>query len=110
MQEVRYAFGAAVFNGKLYVCGGRKDNSVLKSCEVYDPKTDSWSFIASLKEFRYHFTLTSCNGKLYAIGGRNGIDFPASVEEYWPKRNKWTFVTALPAKAYDLKAVAVPIQ
>ena len=37
MKTARLGFGAAVLNGKIYVCGGHTGNEFLKSVEVYDP-------------------------------------------------------------------------
>ena len=43
MKTPRYECGAAVLNGKIYVCGGRDGNDrILRTVEVYDPTTDRY--------------------------------------------------------------------
>lgn len=43
MHEKREQCGAAVFNGKIYVCGGYNDNGAISSVEVYNPQTNRCS-------------------------------------------------------------------
>ena len=47
MEIKRYGCGAAVLDGKIYVCGGREEGIAehyLDSVEVYDPESDRYLF------------------------------------------------------------------
>ncbi|BFZ20955.1 hypothetical protein BsWGS_23995 [Bradybaena similaris] len=49
MTTPRAWFGIAVFDTRIYVCGGFDGNSRLRDCEMYDPESDSWTVINSMK-------------------------------------------------------------
>lgn len=76
-------------------------------CEVYDPETNNWSFIAYLQEPRSNFSLVRCNRKLYAIGGYNKDGVLSSIEEYCPETNQWQKRAPLPDVACDVIAIGV---
>ena len=50
MPTGRTDFGAAVLNGKAYICGGSKPGGAWReayaTCDVYDPVADSWTSVA----------------------------------------------------------------
>ena len=52
MIQERADFVACVLNGYIIVAGGRCRRGCLKTCERYDPKTNSWTNIAKLPEVR----------------------------------------------------------
>ena len=73
MNEARWsAFGEAM-NGKIYIAGGKKENeghyTVMKSCEVYDPSTNEWQVISSLKMCRHSANMVCIQEALYVVGG-----------------------------------------
>ena len=73
MNEARYnAFGAAT-NGKIYIAGGINEKerylTVLKSCEVYDPSTNEWQVMSSLKVCRHAANMVCFQEALYVVGG-----------------------------------------
>ena len=98
----------------------------LKTCEVYDPNTNTWSDFASMHTARGGFGVAIIDDRIYAIGtrtyfdsfrfppdyyydshfsffsmfaagGRNSADgFISSVERYDAANDKWVFVTPLP--------------
>ena len=51
----RFGFGAAVLNGKIYVCGGSSNFKRLNSVEVYDPTTDRYLNDYFVKYSRMNF-------------------------------------------------------
>ena len=56
MQQKRSSFGAAAFNGCIYVGGGIVGCNELSSVEVFDPKIGTWRFDeASLPTRRWAF-------------------------------------------------------
>jgi N-acetylneuraminic acid mutarotase len=55
----------AVLGDVLYVMGGSvDDNSLLKTAERYDSKTDRWSFIAPMRVRRNFASATALNGNI----------------------------------------------
>jgi N-acetylneuraminic acid mutarotase len=83
--------GAAAVNGRLYMFGGNwymDDGSYrqeyLRSVEMFDPATNSWSPACDLPLPIAHTTATEAGGKIYIIGGHDGSATYASVWEFDP--------------------------
>ena len=103
MKEARHgAFGVAM-NGKLYVAGGTQQKSegqicvVLSSCEVYNPSTDEWQLIPSLKVPRHTASMVCFKGELYVLGGFSGeksVEY--SVEVFNAETNEWKKKATIP--------------
>ena len=91
MGHSRYYPGAGVLGGKIYVIGGLDHNWMsLRSCERYDPISNSWEVIDSLKMPRWSLGIAILDDKLYAIGGNHNIEqYADSVEVYDLEQNKW---------------------
>jgi hypothetical protein len=75
MARGRCLFAAAAMGGFLYVTGGVKGPAtgphvVLRSCERYDPASNTWSRIADLPEPRSCHALACLDGSLFAVGGQ----------------------------------------
>lgn len=82
--------GCCSMNGQVYVCGGRNDvGTTLCTAEVYDPQTEQWNFISSMKNPRFRVSLVSHFNKLYAFE-------ETDVEVYDPKNNEWNCTFSLP--------------
>lgn len=94
LNTARSYVSAVTLGGRIYVIGGLDTGpSALATCEVYDPDTDSWSFIASLNSPRYDGYATVLGGLIYIVGGTsNGTDFLATTEVYNPVTNTWTLL------------------
>ena len=92
MNVARYDFACAAVDGIVYVVGGygiEGDN--LSSAEVYDPETDKWTLIESLRRPRSGCFACGFDGKLYVMGGRSSFTIGNSrfVDVYNPKRHSW---------------------
>ena len=83
-------------NGQAYGCDAGSFLSTLKSAELYDPATGTWSATGSMHEGRQFFTATLLpDGKVLVAGGFNDCDDDfcsdlASAELYDPATGKWT--------------------
>ena len=102
MNEARHgAFGAAM-NGKIYVAGGQQKNgqicTVLKTCEVYNPSTDEWQLIPSLKVPRHSASMVCFKGALYVVGGmkHSKKSRELSVEMFDSDANEWKEKSTIP--------------
>uniref|UniRef100_A0AAX7SVC1 Kelch like family member 2 n=1 Tax=Astatotilapia calliptera TaxID=8154 RepID=A0AAX7SVC1_ASTCA len=84
--------GVGVLKGLLYAVGGHDGPLVRKSCEVYDPATNSWRQVADMNMCRRNAGVCAVNNVLYVVGGDDGSCNLASVEFYNPITDKWTLL------------------
>lgn len=92
MNVARYDFACAEVNGKVYAVGGYGEGGdSLSSAEVYDPDTDRWTLIESLRRPRWGCFACGVEGKLYVLGGRSMFTIGNSrfVDVYNPERHTW---------------------
>lgn len=94
-----------VVDGKIYAVGrstlatnrlDKKKTWRLKTVEVYDPSTDTWTKAQSMKHARDGLTTCVVDGKIYAIGGMGWPQIPnqagpflSIVEVFNTKTNQW---------------------
>jgi N-acetylneuraminic acid mutarotase len=75
MKDSRAGFGATVMNGKIYVAGGELIDvgKTVKSVEVFDPDTKTWSSLPDLPNGLHGFPMVGAENMnmLYVIGGSN---------------------------------------
>ena len=72
MLSKRCRLGVAALNGKIYAVGGYDGSSFLKSVEVFDPMTNKWSYVSSMKVTRSRVAVVANMDRLWAIGGYDG--------------------------------------
>ncbi|KAG7975384.1 hypothetical protein I3843_06G095300 [Carya illinoinensis] len=92
MNVARYDFACAEVNGMVYVVGGCGiDGESLSSVEVYNPDTNKWTLIESLRRPRWGCFACGFEGKLYVMGGRSNFTIGNSkfVDVYNPERHTW---------------------
>jgi N-acetylneuraminic acid mutarotase len=102
-------------DGRIYVIGGTGTEvgqpGSPDRAEAYDPRTNSWSSVASLPTPRFELqAATGPDGRIYAIGG-TGRCFTAPcnvVEAYDVKANTWTSVAPLPHPRWAFAATIGP--
>uniref|UniRef100_A0AAQ5ZIA8 BTB domain-containing protein n=1 Tax=Amphiprion ocellaris TaxID=80972 RepID=A0AAQ5ZIA8_AMPOC len=87
LSGILYAVG-----GLLYAVGGHDGPLVRKSCEVYDPASNSWRQVADMNMCRRNAGVCAVNNLLYVVGGDDGSCNLASVEFYNPNSDKWTLL------------------
>jgi len=72
MNTARSDFGVAFLDGEFYIVGGRgKGYVVLDSVEKYNPKTNQWSKVASMKTRRKAHAVVVVGDAIFAIGGKD---------------------------------------
>ncbi|XP_061536344.1 kelch-like protein 2 isoform X2 [Phycodurus eques] len=104
MQDRRSTLGAAVLNGLLYAVGGFDGSTgilyavggydgatrqCLSTVEAYNPKSNTWSYIAEMGTRRSGAGVSMLKGLLYAVGGHDGPLVRKSCEVYDPASNSW---------------------
>ncbi|MBQ5989431.1 MAG: hypothetical protein IJL67_08055 [Oscillospiraceae bacterium] len=91
MNTSRKNFGATLYldGDKFYIiaAGGENSDGILKSVEVYDPETDTWTAKPDMNVPRKEFGLEYIMGKLLAVGGvtaesENGAEYAESAEGF----------------------------
>ena len=107
--EARYNSIGAAMNGKIYIAGGIKAiwaYDMLSSCEVYNPATNEWQLMPSLKVPRLSASMVHFQGRLYVLGGTsvtNGGSYirGLTVEMFDSEKNDWTEVSQIPVERFE---------
>ncbi|MDC4205151.1 MAG: kelch repeat-containing protein [Candidatus Manganitrophus sp.] len=74
MNTIRSHCGAAAMGGKLYVFGGGgPEFKSLQTVEIYDPKTDRWTFGPEMPTLRSGVVAVNLNEQAYVMGGDFGV-------------------------------------
>ena len=101
INQARYnAFGAAM-NDKVYIAGGCQGQEALKTCEVYNPLTDEWQLMPSLKVPRMSASMVCHEGRLYVLGGVDIRSRVLSVETFDSEQNEWKERSVIPVDCLE---------
>ncbi|GFG32453.1 hypothetical protein Cfor_04302 [Coptotermes formosanus] len=101
MATRRGGVGVGVVNGYLYALGGHDAPASnpsaprFDSVERYDPKTDTWTQVASLSVGRDAIGVCLLGDRLIAVGGYDGQHYLRLVEAYDTQNNEWQEVAPL---------------
>ena len=77
--------------GPVLVCGGTDGTDVLKSCELYNPSTETWTATGDMTTARRgHVATLLASGKVLVTGGYDGKLALATAEVYDPSSGVWT--------------------
>ncbi|XP_074039485.1 kelch-like protein 17 isoform X1 [Leptinotarsa decemlineata] len=82
----------------LFAIGGGSLFAIHSECEVYNPKSDSWSAIAPMQWRRSRSGVTGLRRLLYVVGGYDGASDLATAEYYNPLNNSWYSITPMGTK------------
>ena len=74
----------AVCRKKIYVAGGSFAGQTYDGVECYDPRTESWSSIAPMKERRYSACAAGYQHLMYAFGGNRPFMCPSAMHQGEP--------------------------
>ena len=100
------AFGAAM-SGKVYIAGGRQGQETFRTCEVYNPLTNEWQLMPSLKVPRISASMVCHEGRLYVLGGLTPIPSTVrfsrilSVELFDSAQNEWKKKSVIPVGRFE---------
>jgi len=102
---------SVALDGRIYVIGGGDDvndvNSLITSCEVYDPVSDEWTPIAPLPKARAWFSGCVMDGEIYIFGGLNRGDFLGDAYKYNPEEDRWIRIDDLVSGRTEMAAVSI---
>ena len=89
----RYNFGVSVLENFLYAVGGvGRNDIILSSVEMYNFRTQKWTFVNSLPAPKASMACSGWRGSLYCLGGEVGANNSvqtAEVLKFDPSCEKW---------------------
>jgi len=115
MNTPRVGLAAAASGGAIYAFGGYGKTPgysarYLLTVEAYNPSSNTWSSVPSMKVARYGLAATSTShGLIYLIGGKNDSSvLPSNNEEYIPSTGASSYISGLPSgQRSELAAVNI---
>jgi kelch-like protein 2/3 len=78
------------------VLGGFHEGEELRTADVYDPATDSWSAGPELPIANHAFDAVAFDGEIWMIGGRSGDQILRDVWILDPETGEWREGPAMP--------------
>lgn len=87
--------GLAVLGDKVYAVGGFNGSLRVRTVDVYDPASDSWSTCNSMEARRSTLGVAVLNGCIYAVGGFDGSTGLSSAEMFDPKTQEWRMIASM---------------
>jgi N-acetylneuraminic acid mutarotase len=91
----------ALADGRVLVTGGLTTGSALKSAEIYDPATSTWTTVASMTAYRRLHTATRMDdGRVLVAGGWDDYNIPAGTEIFNPASGTWSSAGSLVNKRH----------
>ena len=98
----------AVWDGQIYVIGGRASNMsmTLTTNEAYDPTMDSWRSLAPMPTGRSGIGAAALNGRVYVFGGENPFKTYNENESYDIATDSWQSHPPMPTARHGLTAAA----
>jgi DNA-binding CsgD family transcriptional regulator/N-acetylneuraminic acid mutarotase len=107
LPTARYAACSVTFGGKLYVIGGRQDDTTFSNLLRYDPSTPGWSELTAKPTAVSETQAVVIQEKIYIPGGRLANGLPTDqLEVYDIQTNTWDNRHAMP-RALMGSAIAV---
>ena len=97
MLTPRMWFAAVNFKEIVFAIGGKptncRDQSTLKSVEIYNSEEDKWSYVSDMNIERRGHSACVLQNKIYVVGGVNTNDFAVKeIECYDIATNKWSII------------------
>jgi N-acetylneuraminic acid mutarotase len=92
MPTVRFSFGVAVANGKIYAIGGAvatQSGELTAANEEYNPTTNTWTKKGPMPTPRYGCAVAAYENKIYVFGGGINDSYTNKTEVYDPATNTW---------------------
>ncbi|XP_076463245.1 LOW QUALITY PROTEIN: kelch-like ECH-associated protein 1 [Babylonia areolata] len=95
MSVPRNRVAVGVIDNMIYAVGGSQGQTHHNSAERYNPETDTWEMIASMRTRRIGVGCAVINRLLFVVGGFDGVNRLSCVECYNPEKNEWKSVAPM---------------
>ncbi|XP_077294038.1 uncharacterized protein LOC143916708 [Arctopsyche grandis] len=110
MLEKRCNHAINVWEGKIYVAGGTNVinlgmNDLSNTLEIYDPKTNSWTFGTPMSSKRSDFSIVFADRSLFAIGGVPLFSDSPQGERLNLETQEWSNLTSTDNEPFWSKAI-----
>ena len=92
------AVSVRLHDGRVMVIGGLTLAGVTNTVEIYDPRTDTWSFTGNLNDARFedHTAFVIPGDRVLVAGGYGPDEAAVSSAEIWdPRTGQWTRVESM---------------
>ena len=94
-------------NNRLYSVGGSDYDEDLNTVEIFEPRTNRWYPIPSMKKRRESVAVVAIDNKLYALGGACVNRELDSIEVFDPTANMWEEFGTIPTCKEGMAAVVL---
>ena len=99
LPHARYAHTATLYDGKVYVIGGRDLDGEIDDVDVFDPRSETWQTLDTPMPKRRardsHKTVATPQG-LVVAGGQSDFEDSALVDLFDPATGRWRALPDLP--------------
>ena len=95
MRERRNYLSLAVHAGNIYAIGGRNENNLLKSVEMFDINRNQWSVVKDMNRVRSDAGAATLQGNIYVVGGFDGVATTSTAEVFSPRSGRWSMITPM---------------
>jgi len=82
-------YALTVYDGQLYVFGGKDDRSNVNTTYIYDPQQDGWREGKTMPTSRAYVSAATLDSRIYVVGGYDGEREQSTCEVYHPQENTW---------------------
>jgi hypothetical protein len=98
-------------DGRLLVAGGTNESNASATCELYNPKTNAWTYTGTMQTPRWAFEMRVLpSGDVIAAGGLTDMNLgtTASCEIYSVASGTWRSTASLAVPTEDFVSLALP--
>ena len=110
MNNPRTGARAVDHKGRIYVIGGDTGQGPTKTCEVYDPETNTWTFFPEMKYERKDFRAAVVHNRILVVGGYIGGCATDVIELYDIKTEAWVACEQLAQPRANLAMATVRVE
>jgi N-acetylneuraminic acid mutarotase len=102
----------AVYEGNIYIFGGRNQTGILDTVFLYDPAIDKWLSLPSMESSVENSTAVEFHGSIFVIGGADQHGYTRNVQSIKPVNYQtaefiWINETELPAQYNWVSAYSI---
>lgn len=89
LPRARSAYALAVYQGRIYLFGGRDSGGFVNTTYIYDFQQDSWREGANMPTSRAYAAAARLGSRIYVVGGYDGQREQTTCEAYSPEEDEW---------------------
>lgn len=81
---------AQVYDGRIYIFGGRHDSEIVSAVEMFDANAGYWQTVSEMPAPRFGLTSVVVDSAIWLIGGsEQNSSSSQRVDIYYPASNRW---------------------